>query len=185
MAFKLETNPYVNAEGEAVDFEKKRLAFWLETVPKEIRRLEYDLWKAYRRFHHVRKYQFDNERKIGRSTLVPPVTDELDKQLWEEFSGSFLKGEERSHRFSEIMAKVQQDIPKVLNKVSNDTREKIKLIALTGSSAYGPRREGEQLSDIDIHCLLDEETGDRKKEIEEFIVGLNKKIANRSEGVMF
>src|SRR3990167_8082247 len=158
MAFKLETNPYVNAEGESVDFEKKRLAFWFETVPKEIRRLEYDLWKIYRRLHHISKYQFDNKKEIGRHHIIPSVDEKTDQELWEAFSGSFLHGEEKTQRFSEVVAKTKEDILTVLSRIPNRAREKVKLVALTGSNVYGPRREGEQLSDIDVNCLLDEDS---------------------------
>lgn len=48
--FEGEAHFYRNPEGEFIDFSKKRLQFWLETVPKDIRRIEYELWQLRREF---------------------------------------------------------------------------------------------------------------------------------------
>lgn len=166
MAFSPERIPYLDSEGEVIDFEKKRLQFWLETVPPEIRRWEYDLWKRHRKLHHARLYRFRHLQKHGRFTTFPDFTDDLDEQSWEKFGESFLKGEERKERFSEIINLTKQNLPQLLRE--NRTfipKSKVRLIALTGSSFYGPRREGEYLSDIDLDFLIDEKSNKLNFEI--------------------
>jgi hypothetical protein len=159
MDFSPERGGYLNKKGEEIDFSKKRFQFWLETIPPDIRRLEHDLLKGQRELLHSNLYRFDNRRKVGRFTLIPGFTDDLREASWENFQDSFLWGEDRKKRFAEIIEQTQADLPKLLEKHSRIIpRNKIKLIALAGSSLYGPRREGERLSDVDLNFLIDEKT---------------------------
>lgn len=159
MAFRPEQIPYRDSEGNIIDFEKKRLQFWLETVPPEIRRWEYDLWKRYRKLHHARFYRFSHMQKHGRFTTLPEFTNELDEQSWEQFGESFLRGEEKQERFQEIIDHAKQDLPGLLKEHKTFIpKNKIQLVALTGSSMYGPRRKEEHLSDVDLNFLLEEKS---------------------------
>ncbi|KKT28171.1 MAG: hypothetical protein A3G02_00295 [Candidatus Yanofskybacteria bacterium RIFCSPLOWO2_12_FULL_44_13b] len=151
----IEKEAYHGNKDKIVDFERKRFKFWLETVPKDIRHLEYELWRCWRRLHHLKSYQFENHIKIGRHNVIPPFTSDIDKQTWELFRSSFLKGKERHDRLQYIINQSINDFPKIFSGIPSETLEKIVLVALTGSSVYGPRRKGEILSDVDIHFLID------------------------------
>lgn len=48
MNFEGKGLPYLNKKQTPVNFERKRFEFWLENVPSDIRRWEYDLWKCYK-----------------------------------------------------------------------------------------------------------------------------------------
>lgn len=153
-----EKNPYLDREGNEIDFDKKRLKFWLETVPSDLRRLEYEFYKRNRQFINADLYRFENKEEHGRFTIVPGFTDDLNDEALEEFRNSFLKGEERKERFSEIVESTQRDLPMLLEKNADVIPEdKIRLIALGGSSFLGPRKSGKKLSDIDINFLIDQE----------------------------
>jgi len=157
---KTESIPYIDSDSKIADFEKKRLAFWLDTVPSDVRRLEYELWKGYRSLHHLGVRQFDTREKIGgRHVLLKPFTEQDKKDSWQEFQESFLHGEDRRIRFQEILEQAKLDIPTILDRLPQEVRDKVRIIAITGSSAYGPRRAGERLSDIDINILIDTEDG--------------------------
>ncbi|RJO59698.1 hypothetical protein C4546_01275 [Candidatus Parcubacteria bacterium] len=142
---------------EDVDFGKKRFKFWLENVPKEIRRYEYELWKLHRKHLHRKFNEIENSERIGRFTKVPEFTPEDEERYWLEFSDSFLKGKEREERFKEIFKTAKNDLPNLVSKY-NISNENVQLIALSGSSLYGPRKEGSKFSDIDTSFLIDDET---------------------------
>jgi hypothetical protein len=153
-----ETMPYLNTEGNPIDFNKKRLEFWLETIPPDLRRLEYELYKRNRRLINANVYKLGHKQQHGRFTLMPAFGEELDYNAWEKFQDSFLKGDERKERFSEILESAKRDVPSLVQEHAETIPEnKIKLVALGGSSFIGPRREGEFLSDIDLNFLLDQE----------------------------
>lgn len=153
-----EEKPYLDTEGNEINFDEKRLKFWLETVPSDLRRLGYEFYKRNRQLINANLYRFENQKEHGRFTVVPGFTDDLNDEAWEEFRNSFLKGEERKERFSEIVESAQRDLPMLLEKNADVIPEdKIKLIALGGSSFLGPRKSGEKLSDIDLNFLIDQE----------------------------
>ena len=59
----------------------------------------------------------------------------------------------------QIINQARADLPELIEKYSGIIpKDKIKLIALGGSSLYGPRQEGERLSDVDLNFLIDEKT---------------------------
>lgn len=159
MAFSPEKGGYLNKKGEEIDFSEKRFRFWLENIPPDVRRLEHDLLKGQRELLHSNLYRFDNKRKVGRFTLIPGFTDDVREASWENFQTSFLWGEKRKERFAEIIEQVRTDLPSLIEKHSKIIpRDKIKLIALGGSSLYGPRQEKQRLSDVDLNFLIDEKT---------------------------
>jgi len=43
MNFSPEKGGYFNKKGEEIDFSEKRLQFWLENIPPDVRRLQHDL----------------------------------------------------------------------------------------------------------------------------------------------
>ncbi len=162
MAFSPEKGGYFNKKGEEIDFSEKRLQFWLENIPPDIRRLEHDLLKGQRELLLANFYQHDNQSKKGRFILIPGYTEEARQASWEEFQASFPWGEERKERFANIIKQTRADLPSLLEKNSDVIpKDKIKLIALAGSSLYGPRKQGERLSDVDVNILLDEKTAKR------------------------
>jgi len=157
---------YKNKRGENVDFEKKRFQFWLETVPEDIRRLEYELSKRYRNLLHANLYKIDNKQEHGRFLLFPGFDEAAEKNTWGEFKKSFLSGSERIDTLNSIISSVKENISEIILKagISIDD-ESVKLIALGGSSFYGPRRSGERLSDVDIYILLDKKDSDNNFEV--------------------
>lgn len=166
MAFSPERGGYFNKKGEEIDFSEKRFQFWLENIPPDIRRLEHDLLKGQRELLLSNLYQHDNRRKVGRFLLIPGYSEEARGASWEEFQDSFLWGEERKERFAEIVEQARADLPSLIEKHKKIIpRNKIKLIALAGSSLYGPRKEGTRLSDVDVNFLLDERTARRNFDI--------------------
>lgn len=159
MAFSPEKGGYFNKAAEEIDFSEKRFQFWMESVPPDLRRLEHDLLKGQRELLHSTLYRHDNNKKIGRFTVMPAFTDDVREASWEAFQESFLWGEERKERFAEIIERARADLPALMEEHSDIIpKDKIKLIALGGSSLYGPRQEGERLSDVDLNFLLDERT---------------------------
>lgn len=148
--------PYLSREGNPINFESKRFKFWLENVPPDIRRLEYDLWKRYRIIHHLGLYQHEHKKTAGRFMITPEYSPEQEKIDWQEFSRTFLTGEDRKKRFSEVVSQTRADLPKIF-LVYNDKfpEERIDIIALTGSNAYGPRKENARFSDTDVRFLFD------------------------------
>jgi hypothetical protein len=115
--------------------------------------------KAQRELFHANLYRFDKKRKAGRFTIYPGFTDDIREASWEDFQESFLWGEERKNRFSEIVERTRADLPGLLEKHSEIIpKDKIKLIALGGSSLYGPRKPSERLSDVDLYFLIDEKS---------------------------
>lgn len=148
--------PYIDKKGKEVDFESKRLKFWLETVPSDVRRVEYALWKRYRIFHHLNLYQFEQKRDIGRFAFRPPYTSEQEEIDWKDFSHSFLIGEDRKKRFNEIIYQTEMDLPKIFEAFGDRfPKEHIDIVALTGSTAYGPRKPEARFSDTDLRFLFD------------------------------
>lgn len=124
-----------------------------------MRRLEHDLLKGQRELLHSNLYRFDSKRKVGRFTLIPGFTDDIQEASWENFQASFLWGEERKRRFAEIIERAKIDLPELVEKHKKlIPKDKIGLIALGGSSLYGPREEGQRLSDVDLNFLIDEKT---------------------------
>jgi len=159
MRFHTEGIPYLKSEGKNIDFEKKRLDFWLETVPSDIRRLEFDLLIRHRKLFHANFYHHNKREKHGRFTIMPEFTSDIDKSIWKAYKESFLKYPEGVSQLEKILGKVRQDIPGIINEHSDKIpAEKLQMIALSGSSFYGPRRPGESLSDIDLNFLIDEKT---------------------------
>ena len=159
MKSSFERGGYLNKEGEEIDFSEKRFQFWLENIPPDLRRLEHDLLKGQRELLHSTLYRHDNTRKIGRFTVLPAFTDESRETSWENFQDSFLWGEDRKKRFMEIIEQARIDLPALIKRYSKIIpHNKIKLIALGGSSIYGPRQEGQRLSDIDLNFLIDEKS---------------------------
>ncbi len=152
-------NSYLNQEGEPVDFEEKRFQFWFETVPKDLRRVEYDLWKKYRTLLHIRKYQAEHSTRHGRFRVVPEYTNEQEKIDWKEFANTFLTGESRKSRFREIVQNTQKDIPDILDMCKHVVPvERISLVAITGSCVFGPRAKDASLSDVDVRLLINDPT---------------------------
>lgn len=88
MSFE-QQEPYRNEKGDTIDFEKKRLEFWLENVPSDIRRYEYDLWRRYRELFHVLQYEHKASIRSGRM-VNPTFTQEVSEESWKEFKDSFL-----------------------------------------------------------------------------------------------
>lgn len=143
--------PYFDKELHEIDFESRRFRFWLETVPPDIRRLEYELWRRYRILHHISLYQHEHREHKGRFKIKPPYTEEQEKIDWKTFSSTFLLGEERKKRFQEIVSQTENDLPRIMDfygeKMPDDH---VDIIALAGSAVYGPRELGARLSDIDL-----------------------------------
>ena len=159
MDFSPEKGGYFNNAGEEIDFSEKRFQFWMESIPPDLRRLEYDLLKGQRELLHSTLYRHDNTKKAGRFTVLPAFTDKERADSWEHFQESFLWGEERKERFAHIVEQARANLPDLMEKHADIIpKDKIKLIALGGSSLYGPRQEGERLSDIDLNFLIDEKT---------------------------
>jgi hypothetical protein len=159
MNFSPEKGGYFNKTGEEIDFSEKRFQFWMESIPPDLRRLEHDLLKGQRELLNSTLYRHDNTKKVGRFTVLPAFTDEIREASWEDFQDSFLWGEERKERFAQIIEQARIDLPELMEKHSKIIpKDKIKLIALGGSSIYGPRQEGERLSDVDLNFLIDEKT---------------------------
>lgn len=158
MSFPAEKGGYFNKRGEEINFSEKRFQFWLENIPEDIRRLEHDLLKGQRELLHSNLHGFDNRKKVGRFTLIPGFSEDVREASWEQFQKSFLWGEERKERFAKIIEQTRVDLPILLEKHSKIIpADKIKLVALGGSSLYGPRQEGQRLSDVDLNFLIDEE----------------------------
>src|SRR3989304_6471387 len=131
----MEKRPYLDKQGNEVDFEAKRLKFWLETVPEDVRRLEYGLWRRKRLLFHSNLFRFDHKRNAGRFTTKPPYTHEQEHIDWQEFSNSFLMGQERRERFQEIIQEVERDLPEIIDRyIGSVPNDKILLVALSGSS---------------------------------------------------
>lgn len=159
MRFNTEGVPYLNSKEKKVDFEKKRFEFWLETVPVDIRRLEFNLFIRQRKLFHADVYRNDKREKNGRFTSFPEFTEDADKGMWKIYRESFLKYPEGIDRLEKILEKVRGDIPRIIDEYSDKIpAEKLQIVALGGSGFYGPRRAGEFLSDIDLNFLIDEET---------------------------
>jgi hypothetical protein len=157
MRFNTEKIPYSNSKENSIDFEKKRFEFWLETVPADIRRLEFDLFVRQRKLFHADIYRIDKREKNGRFTILPEFTKDIDKSAWEAYKESFLRYPEGIDRLEKILKKIRDDIPRIINKHFDKIPvEKLRIIALGGSGFYGPRRAGEFLSDIDLNFLIDE-----------------------------
>lgn len=149
--------PYQNFEGERMDFVTKRLEFWQETVPKDIRRWEYELWRRRRILVHSDFFAQSQEHKTLRPLQTAAFTDDIQNEYWRQFQESFLKGHERQQRFQEILSQIELDHDYLFSRIPQGVdKEKIRMIALTGSSIYGPRRKGEYMSDIDVNFLLDQ-----------------------------
>jgi len=193
MNFSSEKAPYSDAENNSLDFDKKRFQFWLETVPSDVRRLEYEIYKKNRERINAEIYRSKNTKRYGPFMLLPAFTKELSYEAWENFQKSFLKGEERKRRFSEILESAKIDLPALLEKYADVIpADKIKLIALSGSSIIGPRKEKEFLSDIDLDFLLDQEDGElnfdilpdekKKEEIPYHLFGTGYGDAARGKG---
>jgi len=153
--------PYENNEGEEIDLSEKRLAFWMETVPKEIRRYEYELWKRYRTIFMANQHRSKAVRAWGRTDFVLPYSRETEKKNWKTFRDSFLFGEERKERFDKIVNVAEEYSRQFISRVSEQTGEnfedEVLLTAIGGSSFYGPRKEGEELSDIDLYFLINDQ----------------------------
>lgn len=133
----------------------KRFKFWLETVPEDVRRLEYGLWKRRRKLLHANLFHFQKQQEI-KSRATPIYTREQERIDWQTFADSFLFGEERSTRFREAITTARKDIPKIRSLYIGDIpEERILAVALWGSSVYGPRKADAPLSDIDVAFLLD------------------------------
>ena len=142
----------------------KRFKFWLENIPADLRRIEYDLWERYRILHHAKFYQFKNKRQAGRFSTVPGYPLELQEKDWQEFAESFLTGEERKNRFQDVVVTTQKNLDKIIG-LAGLSKDGTLLIALTGSTVYGPRQSGEKFSDIDIGILLKHRPGGKKLNI--------------------
>lgn len=159
MRFNTEEIPYSNSKENSVDFEKKRFEFWLETVPADIRRLEFDLFVRQRKLFHADIYRNGKREKNGRFTILPEFTKDIDKSMWEAYKKSFLSYPKGIDQLEKILEKVRGDIPGIIDEYSDKIpAEKLQIIALGGSGFYGLRRAGEFLSDIDLNFLIDEET---------------------------
>lgn len=154
--------PYENKDGEEIDFFEKRMEFWVETVPSEIRRYEYELWKRYRKIHQISYFKHLNREKIGRFISEPEYDQNKENEDWDDFKNSFLIGDERKNRFQEVVQLAnsfsKEFIASRSAKTKKDFESEVLLSAITGSSFYGPRKKGEFLSDIDINYLLDDNT---------------------------
>jgi len=147
--------PYISKENKEIDFESKRLQFWLETVPPDVRRIEYDLWKRYRTLHHLNLHQFEHKEKKGRFTVTPQYSPGQEEIDWKEFSHTFLTGEDRQKRFRDIIKQTETDLPKIFETLGDDLQQNVLIVALTGSTAYGPRKLGSRFSDTDLRLLFD------------------------------
>lgn len=158
MNVERESVPNKTPDSREVDFRNKRLDFWLRTVPDDLWRYEYELWKRYRALFYIKKHEYDTTQRYGRFTYRPAYTDEMRSRDWREFENSFLLGDERKERLENIIEQTTKDLPTLLDAASAHVRDSsFRLVALFGSSVYGPRRPGEVLSDVDVHFLLNNE----------------------------
>lgn len=158
-----ESRPYLNNEGGEVDFYNKRLQYWLETVPGDIRRLQYEMWLHRREYLNQNKFLYDYYKKNwpARGGKVPSFTDKDSEEYWKEYRASFLHGDERQERFRMIIEQTKESLPKMLeSKEIGKNRDKILLVALSGSSVYGPRKQEASLADIDVTFLMDSENSE-------------------------
>lgn len=165
MKFEDASGPYLNKEGQPINFEKKRFQFWLENVPPDIRHIEYDFWQNYRTMVHARMHDEDR-MKIMRGFHVFPAFDaDSEEQYWQKFSKSFLTGGERLERMRAIEARALADLHIIFETHKEIDQGKVRLVALGGSSAYGPRKQDTLLSDVDLFFLLDSTTPEHNFDI--------------------
>lgn len=161
--------PYENSEGTEINLSEKRMAFWTETVPEEIRRYEYELWKRYRDIFLIKQHRQKAAQISVRTDFVEPYTDEVQDKSWDKFRSSFLFGEKRKEKFNRIVDISSDYSKKFINKISEQTGEdfesEILLTAIGGSSFYGPRKDGEELSDIDLYYLVNDQGTESNFEI--------------------
>ncbi|MFA6588675.1 MAG: hypothetical protein WCT08_06475 [Patescibacteria group bacterium] len=113
---------------------------------------------------HRKFHQIDSRERIGRFTNIPSFQEEEERRYWQEFSSSFLKGENREKRLREIIDLTNEELPALISR-HNIPEDEAQLIALSGSSFYGPRKKDSRLTDVDIHFLMNEEVGNRNFEI--------------------
>ncbi len=159
-------NSYLDKKLREIDFESQRFKFWMETVPADLRRLEYDLWKKYRILHHINLYQHGHKQRIGRFETKPPYTPEQEKVDWKAFSHTFLVGGDRKKRFQDIVSQTESDLSHILDVYSERIQDDhADIVALTGSAVYGPRELGAKFSDIDLRFLFDVPTDELNVEI--------------------
>jgi hypothetical protein len=155
MNFEVKGLPYLNKDQIPVNFSWKRFEFWLENVPSDIRRWEYDLWKCYKILDQIGYRDYVHLKEKGRVVPIPGYSLEIQEKDWQEFRASFLWGNERASRFQEIADQVERDWEKVLEENQVEIpKDEIGIVALEGSGFYGPRKVDASLSDIDIKILL-------------------------------
>lgn len=156
----------MNKNLDPVDFERKRFEFWLEKVPPDIRRWEYDLWKRYKILAQIGYRTYLHMKDKGRAVPMPGFTSEIQEKDWLEFSNTFLTGHERATRFQELLQQVGRDWEKMPEDYSIDVKsDDIGIVALEGSGFYGPRKANTPFSDIDVKILLKTSDGSRNFEI--------------------
>lgn len=166
MNFEDKGFPYLNKNQIPVNFERKRFEFWLENIPADIRRWEYDLWKCHKVLAQIGYRDFIHQRGRGRTILIPGYTREIQEKDWQDFRETFLLGHERIGRFREIVSQVGSDWEKMLEENQIEImKEDVGIVALEGSGFYGPRKADTQFSDIDIKILLKVKDGLRNFEI--------------------
>jgi hypothetical protein len=161
--------PYLDKEGREIDWESQRLRYWMETVPKEVRRLEYDLWKKYKQVFLINVRMRQNVQQIGRFKFFPSYEPGDTEADWKEFQDSFLHGRERKDRFAEILehahAKSAEFARQMEESSPISSPSDVLLTALTSSAVYGPRKKGTFLSDIDVNFLLKDPTDELNFEV--------------------
>lgn len=157
---------YLDKNDQPIDFEKKRFQFWLDKVPHEIRRWEFDLWKRYKILNQIGYREHIHLKKYGRAKPFPGYTTEMQQKGWKEFKDSFLLGEERKERLQELIHDAEHDWSDLLLKNGiSISKEEIGLVALEGSGFRGPRKADTKFSDVDIKILLRRDDGSRNFEI--------------------
>lgn len=131
--------------------------FWLANVPKKLRRLEYEVWKREKKLVQARYYRFSKQRELApKLGLMQPFNESAEEKAWENFTESFVAIPERKSELKNIVRECLHDLPSLKRKVKTRLPKDIgiDLIALTGSSVYGPRKKDSELFDRDINFLL-------------------------------
>lgn len=131
--------------------------FWFENVPKELRRLEYEVWKREKKLVQARYYRLSKQRELApKLGLMQPFNKSGEEKAWENFTESFVATPERKTELNNIVRECLHDLPSLKRKVKARLPKEIgiNLIALTGSSVYGPRKKDSELFDRDINFLL-------------------------------
>lgn len=106
------------------------------------------------------------EHAPSKNFEFPEYTSDMALTDTDIYVASFPKGEERQERQSEIINEADALLPKWMNQEEIAAKhDLIRLVAITGSSAYGPRERNSSLADIDVAFLLDKDNDEDNFEI--------------------